>query len=100
MPVAAPRTKIITNAKALGRAVQTHEVSIMDKLDPARQLEYTKLAVATYLRNIFNDKGAFKANINLNVDFIKSSVEGEVENNGNFNSEDLPIYTQMIYLSF
>ena len=92
MPVALPRTKIITNAKALGRAVQTHEVSIMDKLDPARQLEYTKLAVANYFRNIFNKYGAFKANINLNVDFIKPNAEGEPEeNNGNFNSNDLKI---------
>ena len=77
MPIPAPRTKIITNAKALGRAVQTHQVAIIDKKDPARQLDYTKLAITSYLRNIFNKYGAFKANINLNVDFIKPSVEGE-----------------------
>ena len=92
VPIPAQRTKIITNAKALGRAVQTHEVAIIDKKDPARQLDYTKLAITSYLRNIFNKYGAFKANINLNVDFIKPSVEGEPkENNANFNSLDLPI---------
>ena len=64
----------------------------MDKKDPARQLDYTKLAITSYLRNIFNKYGAFKANINLNVDFIKDSVEGEpIEANANFNSKDLKI---------
>ena len=92
VPIPAQRTKIITNAKALGRAVQTHEVAIIDKKDPARQLDYTKLAITSYLRNIFNKYGAFKANINLNVDFIKDSVEGEpIEANGNFNSLDFKI---------
>ena len=41
-PEPLPRTKIITNAKAIGRAVQTHGVAIMDKKDPARQLDYTE----------------------------------------------------------
>ena len=55
MPIPAPRTKIITEMQqALGRAVQTHQVAIMDKLDPARQLEYTKLAVANIIFVIFS----------------------------------------------
>ena len=92
-PVPLPRTMITKKKKALRRAVQTLDVAIMDKKDPARQLDYTKLVVASELRNIFNTYGAMKVNINLNVDFIKPSVEGEepAKADANFNSEDLVI---------
>ena len=92
-PVASPRTIIKEKKQALRRAVETYEVTIMDKIDPARQLEYVKLAVARELRNIFNDKGAFKANISINVNLIKPRVDGKEpeEVYTNYNSDDFVI---------
>ena len=95
--------KIITEMKkALRRAVQSYEVAIIELKDPARQLHFTKLAVADELRNIFNKNGAMKANINLNVAFTKISVEGEepIEADANFNSEDFTILDPVDIIEF
>ena len=53
MPVALPRTKIITNAKALGRAVQTHEVSIMDKIRSSQTIRIYKTSCSYLFTKYF-----------------------------------------------
>ena len=96
------RAVITKKKKALRRAVKSFQVAIRERKDPAKQFYYTTPAVAEELRSIFNTDGAFKGNINVNVDFIKPSVDGEepAEANANFNSEDFVILDPVDIIEF
>ena len=84
---------IITEMKkALKRAARSLRVAILDRKDPARQLYFTKLAVADELKSIFNRDGAMKFYITLLISFKKNNSEGEtVEADAYFNSKTLTI---------
>ena len=90
------RVIITKMKKALRRAAQSLRVAIIERKDPARQLYYTKLAIAEELKSIFNRDGAMKAYVTQRVLFRKKTIDGQGEEDyeyrdAYFNSKDFTI---------
>ena len=86
-PIALPRTKIEKTKQALKNFTQSYIISIKNKKNPLIQLQNTRLAVETHLKNILKSMKGFKYVETLEVTFEKMLNNDIINKTAYFNSD-------------
>ena len=92
-PIALPRTVIEKTKQALKNYTESYKISIKNWKDPLIQLQNTRLAIKTHLKNLLKSMKGFKYVETLEVTFEKMSNNDIINKTAYFNSQ---ILSQMI----